>query len=300
MKRTLAIGIAAVAMLAACAPAALAQTEEKDPRLVEIIDAMKAQIEAAKSMEMEMVIHIDIPGQQLPPFMANGLTMNMWRDGDMMRMEMAHMNMVMLLTADEMTMYQGMANVALHVEPEALKKFKDQQAGMLQQLGLPENPDEMMVALFEKGVVTIAGEQTIDGIECWQLDISPESMEAMMAAGGGASMFGGMAGAAQGAMSFNEMVIMIEKETTKPKLMRMGMVLQPANGVEMQMNMEMVFSKVEYDVTVPPELFTFEIPEGVNVIEWTADKDQATVMQEFQAAALQGAMEMQQQQQQQQ
>ena len=157
--------------VAGLVPAAFAQAPKQDPRVAELIEKMTAQIEQAKTSYTEMNIMIDAPGMPMPPFMANGLSTHMWRDGDDIRLELPHMNMVVIVTSKEMVMYQGMFGAALHVGPKAMAQVKAKQADALAKLGLPQDQDRIFIALLEQGGASVVGEEMIDGVECLVLNI---------------------------------------------------------------------------------------------------------------------------------
>jgi len=72
---------------------------------------------------------------------------------------------------------------------------------------------------------------------------------------------------------FSELVMVVERETATPKRMSMGVSLTPVPGGDpIDMAIEITFTVVDYDADIPAQLFEFEIPEGIQVVEWTADR----------------------------
>ena len=293
---TLAVVLAGVLLAAQ-----MAMAQDKDPRITELIEKMKADMEAGKTAEIEMTMTFELVGLPTPPQLQQPMVMQMWRDHDNTRVEMAQGNVVVVIKDNEMTMYQGMVGFALHISPDAMAQLKAQQEQVLKGLGLPQDPDEMIATMLEKGLATITGEEAIDDVDCWVIEISPESLDAMMGAGGAMQgMMGGMGGGGGMVPKLTQMTMLLDKATAVPKRMDMGLSLTPPNGVAIQMNLQMAFTKYAYGMEIPAALFSFEIPDGVKVVEWTADKPMDQMMQELQAAAMEGAQQMQQQQQQQQ
>jgi outer membrane lipoprotein-sorting protein len=294
---TLAVVLAGVLLAAQ-----MAMAQDKDPRITELVEKMKADMEAGKTAEIEMTMTFELVGLPTPPQLQQPMVMQMWRDHDNTRVEMAQGNVVVVIKDNEMTMYQGMVGFALHIAPDAMAQLKAQQEQVLKGLGLPQDPDEMITMMLEKGFATITGEEAVDDVDCWVIEISPESLDAVMGAGGPmAGMTGGMGGGAGGMVpKLTQMAMLLDKATAVPKRMDMGLSLTQPNGIAMQMSLQMAFTKYAYGMEIPAELFTFEIPDGVKVVEWTVDKPMDQMMQEIQAAAMEGMQQMQQQGQQQQ
>jgi len=265
--------------------------QDKDPRITDLVSRMRADIEATKTAETEMTLRLDVVGLPTPPQLQR-MVIHTWRDHENMRVEMPHMNAVTVISDNELTMYQGAAGFAVHIPADAMVQIKAQQEQVLARVGLPNDPGEMIVALLEKGMATVAGEESVDGVDCWVIQLAPDSFEAMMGSGmpmGG--MLGGMGGGGIVA-KFSDISMLMGKDTAVPKRMDTSLTLTQPNGVVIKVGLQIAFTKVEYGVEIPAALFSFEIPEGVQVVEWTVDKPVDQVMQEIQEAAMGGAEEV--------
>jgi len=105
---TLAVVLAGVLLAAQ-----MAMAQDKDPRITELIEKMKADMEAGKTAEIEMTMTFELVGLPTPPQLQQPMVMQMWRDHDNTRVEMAQGNVVVVIKDNEMTMYQGMVGFAL-------------------------------------------------------------------------------------------------------------------------------------------------------------------------------------------
>jgi len=174
MKRiSMLVALTAAVWLAASVLPAVAQEEERDPRMVDLAKVARENIEAGKSMHTKMSLKVEVPGAQIPDF-----DVEVWRKGDKVRAEMPTMNQVSIIGKGEVFSYQGQYGVMLHVPPETMQRFADQRDAMLQKLGLPKDQDEAFVAVLEKDMATIVGEKDYDGIPCYVLEVKPEFCQA--------------------------------------------------------------------------------------------------------------------------
>lgn len=264
-----------------------AQDEGRDPRLVDLAARARANIEAARSVHMKMA---SVAETQPQGPAAPALDVELWREGDSYRSEIAQRNQVGVITEDQILFYEGSYGTMLRVPPETARQFADRRDAVLKRFGLPQDQDEAFIAMIEKSMVTIVDVKDIDGIPCLVLEVKPEYVEAF-------AEFAGMTRALglTGGLSDTELGLVriaLETDTAVPRQMYIEMtLLQP--GMPKRLDLRLTISVQEYELNadVPDELFAFEPPEGTTVVEWAPELSLAEVHQALQDARIEAAKE---------
>jgi len=280
MKRiSMLVALTAAVWLAASVLPAVAQEEERDPRMVDLAKVARENIEAGKSMHTKMSLKVEVPGAQIPDF-----DVEVWRKGDKVRAEMPTMNQVSIIGKGEVFSYQGQYGVMLHVPPETMQRFADQRDAMLQKLGLPKDQDEAFVAVLEKDMATIVGEKEYDGVPCYVLEVKPEFCQAFTESLGMAGAMGMASGLTN--VKFGVVQMALEKDTGNMRRLYMDMSFVPP-GMTVDVNLKLTITVLEYELSadIPDAMFEFEAPEGTKVIEFTPDRALEDVQKELQDAA---------------
>jgi len=270
--------LAALAAVCYAAVPALAQEDLEK----QVGEKMQASIEGMNSMHAVMAFDVAVNGNPMP--MPN-LGMEMWFKRDnYTRTEMAFPPMVMCQSPTEAVIYMGMTGKALHIPEETLKQFQDKRDEMLKQAGMSTDPAAMFAAFAKMGGYKVVGDATVEGQDCWQLEIQPESLDSVVEAA--KSFMPNMGGIAP---KFNAFAMAVQKDTGMVRKIDLDMTMAMGGGPEMQLGLGITMKEIEVNIGIPDAIFDYQPPAEATVIEWTPDRNAEDVLAEFGGGMMGGA-----------
>ncbi len=276
MRRYRVLALVVTSMLALGSIAWTVAAQE-DPRIAEIVEKMKANLEDEGTAYLDMDVEVKVNGQTQEKFVQE-----LWVRGiEHFRLERTD-GTVVVRRPDELIVYEARANLALHIPPETLEALGDEREAALLKLGLGGRESALEPIAEAQEHMTIVGEVFMGDAECWIVDVGEEAFP----------VWRKRLESIPQEFDIEWMQLTIDKELAIPRCTRINMIGPAA--------LEIVTSiwTIEEDVEVPDEMLQYAPPADATIMVWTPEHDPDQMIEQFRETARARIIQRLQQQQQ--
>jgi len=266
--------VALACMLALSAFTTLASAEV-EPRIAEIIEGIKARVDAKVPVYADQDIEIKVNGQ-----VQEKHVQQIWvKDLNNLRIERAD-GTVILRTPEEVLIYEGRSKIMLHMPKATIEALGDKAQEAIAATGL-KGPDEALDP-FMRGAehMSVVGEVLVGDAECWVINVGEEAFP----------LFRASLQDIPAEFEIDWLQMSIDKELMAARAVKISMTGPAAIEIN-----SMVWA-LEEGVEVEDDLLRFNPPAGTTVMVWKPDDDPEEIMERYRTAvrnAIIGQMQQQ-------